>query len=135
MMRKLIATIATAGAFSLAAISMTAAAPVEGFEDLYAAAFAACTPGVDGGPPDPVTCEGAINAYSAALVNAGVAPAVALASFTELRAEVIDAGGGEAIENLFEELLPESGAIVNVPLGPGGGGETTGGGGTPASPG
>lgn len=115
-MRKLITTFATASALSMAAISMTAAAPVPGFEALYEAAFAACTPS-GGAAPSVDACEAAINAYSSALIAAGVEPAVALESFTELRAEVAEAGGGAAIDALFEELLPESGA-VDAPIGP-----------------
>lgn len=109
-MRKLITTFATAGVLSIAALTISNAAPVAGFEALYDAAFAACTP-AGGVAPDPAACEAAINAYSQALIAAGVDPAVALQSFTELRSEVAAAGGGDAIEALFEELLPESGAV------------------------
>ncbi|WP_297105358.1 hypothetical protein [uncultured Devosia sp.] len=42
---------------------------------------------------------------------AGIDPAVALQSFTELRAEVRARGGGDVIDALFEELLPDSGAV------------------------
>lgn len=110
-MRKLITTFATAGVLSMTALSATFAAPVPGFEALYQAAFAACTP-ADGVAADTSACELAINAYSGALVAAGIDPAVALASFTELRAEVAAAGGGAAIEGLFEELLPDSGSVT-----------------------
>jgi hypothetical protein len=113
-MRNLITTIATAGVISLASLSPSIAAPVPGFEALYGAAFAACTPS-NGVPPSPAACEAAILAYSEALIAAGIAPAVALASFTELRTEVVAAGGGAAIDALFEELLPESGDIGPVP--------------------
>lgn len=105
-MRKLIPTMAM-GLFAVASMSVANAAPVPGFEALYQAAFAACTP--PAGTPE--ACEAAINAYSAALVAAGVDPVVALQSFTELRAEVAAAGGGAVIDALFEELLPESGAV------------------------
>jgi hypothetical protein len=129
-MRKLIITFATAGVLSMTALSATNAAPVPGFEALYQAAFAACTP-TGGAAANPAACEAAINAYSAALIAAGVTPTVALASFTELRAEVTAAGGGDAIEALFEELLPESGSVTPPP------GDTppaNDGSGTPASP-
>lgn len=109
-MRKLIATVLLTAAFGTSVVSAPNAAPVPGFESLYAAVFAACTPpaGTSG------ACEAAINAYSAALVTAGVDPAVALASFTELRSEVVAAGGAAEIDALFEALLPESGAIGPV---------------------
>jgi len=131
-MRKLITTFATAGVLSMTALSATQAAPVPGFEALYQAAFAACTPS-GGAAASAAACEAAINAYSAALVTAGIEPAVALASFTELRSEVAAAGGGAAIEGLFEELLPESGATTptDSPTPDAFGG---GDGGTPASP-
>lgn len=109
-MRKLILTLMTAGVLGVATMSANAAA-VPGFEVLYNAAFAACTPS-RGIPPVPAACEAALNAYSAALIKAGIDPAVALASFTELRAEVAAAGGGAAIEALFEELLPDSGSVT-----------------------
>lgn len=108
-MRNRFASILTAGAMtamSLGAIQPIAA-PVPGFEDFYAAVLSACTPPAG----TPAACEAAINAYSAALVAAGVDPAVALQSFTELRAEVAAQGGGDVIEALFEELLPDSGAV------------------------
>lgn len=108
-MRKNLAFLATAGVISAMSFGpiQAMAAAVPGFEDLYNAVFASCTPPAG----TPAACEAAINAYSAALVAAGVDPAVALQSFTELRAEVAAAGGGAAIEALFEELLPDSGAI------------------------
>lgn len=108
-MRNKLASIVTIGAISLFSFGnlQVAAAPVPGFEGLYEAVLGACTPPAG----TPAACEAAINAYSAALVAAGVDPAVALQSFTELRAEVVAAGGGEAIDALFEELLPESGAV------------------------
>lgn len=108
-MRKLIMTIATAGVLSISALSGANAAPVPGFEGLYNAVLASCAP--SGGAADADACAAAINALSAAMIAGGVAPATALQSFTELRAEVRAAGGGDAIEALFEELLPESGAL------------------------
>ena len=109
-MFKRVSTFALVGLIGLASFSATKAAPVPGFEALYQAVFAACTP-AGGVAPASAACEAAINAYSGALVAAGVGPALALQSFTELRAEVAAAGGGDVIEALFEELLPESGAI------------------------
>jgi hypothetical protein len=109
-MRKIFTAVGMAGAISLATLTMSYAAPVPGFEALYQAAFAACTP-ANGVPPSPEACEAAINAYSAALIAAGIDPAVVLTSFTALRAEVAAAGGGDAIAALFEALLPETGAI------------------------
>jgi hypothetical protein len=109
-MRKLITTIAIAGVLGVAAISPSNAAPVPGFEGLYAEAFTACT------PPNgtPTTCRAAIQALTNAMIAAGVDVAVALQSFAELRSEVRVAGGGDAIEAVFEELLPESGALGNA---------------------
>lgn len=104
-MRKLITTIATAGVLSMTAFSAASAAPVPGFEAQYAAALAACTPATG----TPAACEAAINALSAAMIAAGVPQDVALASFTELRSEVAAAGG---FVDIFEELLPESGAVT-----------------------
>lgn len=104
-MRKLITTIATAGVLSMTAFSAANAAPVPGFEAQYAAALAACTPATG----TPAACEAALNALSAAMIAAGVPQDVALASFTELRSEVAAAGG---FEDIFEELLPESGAVT-----------------------
>lgn len=103
-MRKLFTTLAAIGVLGLGAASGAVGAPVAGFEAQYAAAFAACTP--PGGTP--AACEAAINALSAAMIAAGVDQAVALQSFTELRSEVVAAGG---FEEIFEELLPESGAV------------------------
>ncbi|MBJ3783117.1 hypothetical protein [Devosia sediminis] len=107
-MSKFFATVGAVATFSLAAISMPNAAPVPGFEALYAAAFAACTP--PAGTPE--ACEAAINDLSAAMIAAGIPQDVALASFTELRAEVVAEGG---FEDIFEELLPDSGAISGTP--------------------
>lgn len=107
-MRNKLVSLVSIGAIS--ALSFAAqpalAAAVPGFEGLYDAVLSACTPPLG----TPAACEAAINAYSAALVEAGIDPEVALQSFTELRAEVRAAGGGDVIEALFEELLPESGA-------------------------
>lgn len=98
-------SIGAIAAFSFAA-QPAFAAPVPGFEALYNAVLTACTPPLG----TPAACEAAINAYSSALVAAGVDPVVALQSFTALRAEVAANGGGDVIEALFEQLLPESGA-------------------------
>ena len=105
-MRKLIATVLLTAAFGTSVVSSAHADPVPGFESLYAAVFAACTPpaGTSG------ACEAAINAYSAALVTAGVDPAVALASFTELRSEVVAARGAAQIDAVLEALHPQCGA-------------------------
>lgn len=111
LVRKLMMRFATASVLSLVTLSATMAAPVQGFDDLYNAAFAACTP-ADGRAAVPAACEAAINAYAAALIEAGVDPALALGSFTALRADVAAAGGGAAIADLFEQLLPESGSLT-----------------------
>lgn len=108
-MRNKLASIIAVGTLSLMSFGtfQASAAPVPGFEALYNAVLVACTPPRG----TPAACEAAINAYSAALVAAGIDPAVALRSFTELRAEVAAAGGGAVIDALFEQLLPESGAV------------------------
>jgi hypothetical protein len=110
-MRKLITTLAMAGVLGLSAVSAATAAPVPGFEAQYNAVLGACA----GAAANPEACEAAILAYSGALVAAGVAPAVALQSFTELRTEVAEAGGSLEVASLFEELLPESGAVGDNP--------------------
>jgi len=109
-------SIVTVGAFSLSSLGtlQAVAAPVPGFEGLYDAVLSACTPPAG----TPAACEAAVNAYSGALVAAGIEPEVAVASFTELRAEVEAAGGGEVIDSLFEDLLPESGAVGGVEASP-----------------
>ncbi|MBB4053771.1 hypothetical protein GGR20_003433 [Devosia subaequoris] len=115
-MRNKFISLKAVGAFS--ALSFAAlpalAAPVSGFEALYDAVLTNCTPPAG----TPAACEAAINAYSSALVSAGVDPVVALQSFTELRSEVAAAGGGDTIEALFEQLLPESGAVGGVQASP-----------------
>jgi hypothetical protein len=87
------------------------AAPVPGFEGVYAANYAACV------LPDGTleACEAAINAHVAALVGGGVDIDDANAAFTALRAEVFAANEPDpdfqaAIDALFELLLPDSGA-------------------------
>jgi len=111
-MRKLITTFATAGLLSIAAVSVSNAAPVAGFEAGYAALTTACSLPV-GTVAD---CETQINAYSAALIAGGVSQDAALQSFTAVRAEVFainapQAGFQASIDELFERLLPNSGAI------------------------
>lgn len=110
-MRKLMTVVAMAGLMGLGASTGSMAAPVAGFDAQYNAVVAACTAG-----GTPARCEAAINLYSAALIAAGVAPDVALVSFTELRSEIGAANGGNAtllaqVDGLFEELLPESGDL------------------------
>jgi hypothetical protein len=100
-----------AGVLGLGAISAGNAAPVPGFEAQYNAVLAACA----GPAATRAACEAAIIAYSGALVAAGVAPEVALASFTALRSEVAAAGGSVEVAALFEELLPESGNVGDNP--------------------
>ena len=115
-MRNKLISLVTAGtitALSFGAVPVVAA-PVAGFEALYDAVVSQCTPPLG----TPAACEAAINAYSSALVTAGVDPVVALQSFTEARAEVAALGGGDAIEGLFEELLPESGAVGGTQASP-----------------
>lgn len=130
-MRKLITTLATAGVLGLAAPLGAVAAPVPGFEAQYAALIAGCTL-PDGTLP---LCESAINNYAGDLVGI-VDLAVANQSFTEARGEVFAANEPdepfqEAIDALFELLLPDSGAIIGDDTGGPGPEGTTG---SPASP-
>ncbi|MCR6673613.1 hypothetical protein [Devosia ginsengisoli] len=113
-MRRLVASIVTAGMLSVAGLSGANAAPVPGFEDLYNTVFTSCT------LPDGTlaACEAAINAYASALV-ANVELTVANQSFSELRQEVFVANAADEefqadIDALFELLLPDSGAIGAV---------------------
>ena len=82
-MRKLITAITTASMLGLGAVSGTVAAPVPGYEGLYATLISSCSL-PDGALP---ACEAAINAYAGALV-AGVDIDTANQSFTEARLEV-----------------------------------------------
>jgi len=107
-MRKLITVLGATGFVGLAAMSTAQAAPVPGYEALYEAVFLACTP--DAGVV-PIVTVCTINAYSSALIAGGVSEEAALQSFAALRGEVAVADGGLPIDAVFEELLPESGAI------------------------
>lgn len=114
-MRRLLTTLCTVGALSFSSVAY--AAPVPGFEDQYNSVLAACT--VPAGTVE--ACTAAINGYVAALVAAGVPLDQANASFRELRAEVRAANAANpaflaAIEALFEQLLPDSGAVVVPPV-------------------
>ncbi len=109
-MRKLITVLGATGFAGLAAMSSAQAAPVPGYEALYEAVFLACTPDA-GVAPVVAVCTDAINAYSSALIAGGVSEEAALQSFAALRGEVAVADGGLPIDAVFEELLPESGAI------------------------
>ena len=110
-MRKLITAITTASMLGLGAVSGTVAAPVPGYEGLYATLISSCSL-PDGALP---ACEAAINAYAGALV-AGVDIDTANQSFTEARLEVFALNAADEafqadVDALFELLLPESGAI------------------------
>lgn len=116
-MRKLITTIATAGVLSMTAFSATLAAPVPGFEALYATLITSCSLPITDGKVG--ACEAAINTYSTALV-VGTDIATANASFTEARQEVFALNAADEafqaqIDALFELLLPDSGAIGGAP--------------------
>lgn len=110
-MRRLISVIATASVLGLGAVSGTVAAPVPGFEGLYTTLIASCSL-----PAGTVAnCETAINAYSSALV-ASVDIDTANLSFTAARSEVFALNASNEtfqrqIDDLFELLLPNSGAI------------------------
>ena len=134
-MRKLITTIATAGVFGISAVTAASAAPVGGYEALYATVIASCS--LPNGTLE--ACEAAINGYSSALV-VSVDISVANQSFSEARLEVFALNAPDPefqarIDALFELLLPDSGAIVVTPDGPTFAPTVTGtDGGTPASP-
>ena len=124
------AAVVTVGLFSATHVS---AAPVPGFEDNYAANYAACV------LPDGTVeaCEDAINAHVAALLGGSVNEVDANNSFSALRREVFVANEPDPvfqaqIDALFEQLLPESGAVR---LGNGGGSGGSGGIDFPAIPG
>lgn len=122
-MRKHLPAVALVLGMSFSSASGIAAAPVSGNPDyvgLYDAAFAQCT--VPAGALS--ACETAINAYANRVVADGVDIATANESFSALRLEVFAANDSDPafqaqIDALFEELLPDSGAI-------GGGGGTPG---------
>lgn len=104
-----------AAVVSLAGVGYAVAAPVPGFQANYTANFAACT--LPNGTL--AACETAINAHSAALVAAGIDLATANTAFTALRSEVFVANAADEdfrglIDALFEQLLPDSGAIGPV---------------------
>ncbi|MBD8066785.1 hypothetical protein IC608_15025 [Devosia sp. PTR5] len=110
-------------------VSSAMAAPVPGFDQLYAQNFTACTL-PDGTVAD---CEAAIQEHVAALVAASVDVDTANASFTALRREVFLANAADEvfqaeIDALFELLLPESGDIGAPGAGAAGGDGGAGGG-------
>ena len=118
-MRKFLLTFVTAGLTSFAPVTSLQAAPVPGYETFYDATFAACT------LPDGTVeaCAASINAYTDALISGGVSLDEANSSFTVLRADVFAANAADEefaalIDALFEELLPESGAIGPVSASP-----------------
>lgn len=91
--------------------SASFAAPITGYEALYQAVFTDCT--LPNGTVE--RCENAINAYATAIV-AEVDLSAANLSFSALRQEVFDANVVDEpfqieIDELFELLLPDSGAI------------------------
>ncbi len=111
-MRRLIITFATAGLLGLATPLTIAAAPVPGYEAQYATLIGDCT--LPAGTVD--LCGAAINDYSTALIGF-VDLSVANESFSEARRAVFAANEPDevfqfAIDALFEELLPDSGAVL-----------------------
>ncbi|KKB09799.1 hypothetical protein VE26_08070 [Devosia chinhatensis] len=117
-----------------------AAAPVAGNADyvtLYDAAFSGCT--VPAGSV--AACEAALTAYSSRLVADNIEIEVANASFSALRIDVRAANAGNPefqalIEALFEQLLPDSGAIAGPVTGtaPVGADPSSPGAGSPTAP-
>lgn len=105
-MRRLMATIALSIFLGAATVSAAWATAVPGFETQYDAVKVACAP-----TGTAEACIAAINTLSAAMIAGGVPADAALRSFTELRAEVVAAGGTAEIEAIFEELLPDSGSV------------------------
>ena len=111
-MRKLITVLGMVGIAGLSAVSSSQAAPVAGYDGLYDAVISSCS--LPAGTVD--TCSAAITAYAGALINDGVAIEVANQSFSEARLEVFALNAADeefqaVIDALFEELLPDSGAI------------------------
>ncbi len=135
-MRKLITVLGMVGIAGLSVVSTSQAAPVSGYDGLYNAVISSCS--LPDGTVD--ACSAAITAYAGALINADVAIEVANQSFSEARLEVFALNAGDeefqaVIDALFEELLPDSGAIGVVPgLPEGPGAPLTDSGPTPASP-
>ncbi len=126
-MRRLLTTLCAVGALSFSSVAY--AEPVPGFEEQYNSALASCT--VPAGTVD--ACTAAINGYVAALVGAGVPLEQANISFRALRTEVRVRNAANpqflaAIEALFEQLLPDSGAVGGGTPPAAGGGEADGGG-------
>lgn len=105
--------------FGVLAPVVSNAAPIPGFEAEYQANFVACT--LPDGSPE--ACALAMQAYVDALVAAGIGLEEANASFSALRQEIFAANASTlafqtAISGLFEQLLPDSGAIGGVPASP-----------------
>lgn len=114
-MRKLITILGMVGVAGLSAVSGSNAAPVSGYDALYNAVISSCSL-PDGTVDD---CASAITAYSGALITADVDIGAANQSFSEARSEVFALNAADpefqaAIDALFEELLPDSGAIGPV---------------------
>ena len=115
------------------------AAPVSGYEALYQDVERHCSLPIG----TLLDCENAINAYSNALIGAGVSLDAANASFQAVRAVVWtnnepDPEFQADIDALFELLLPDSGALADAPaagggIGAGGLGPTRGGANRPIS--
>jgi len=110
-MRKLITVLSAFLAF--AGTGQAIASPVPGYESFYTANYAACT--LPNGTV--AACETAINNHVSALVGGGVDTAEANNSFTALRSEVFSANSADEdfraqIDALFEQLLPNSGAVT-----------------------
>jgi hypothetical protein len=111
-MRKLITTLAIAGLIGLMPPLAVSAAAVRGYEAQYDALIGGCT--LAAGSVD--LCGVAINDYSTALLGL-VDLSEANESFSEARREVFAANEPDevfqfAIDALFEELLPDSGAVL-----------------------
>ena len=114
-MRKHLPAVALVLGMSFSSASGIAAAPVSGNPDyvgLYVAVFAQCT--VPAGSLS--ACVSAFYAYANRVVADGVVFGTANESFSALRLEVFAANESDPafqaqIDALFEELLPDSGAI------------------------
>ena len=128
-MRNFMPKIALASGIVFAAVTWASAAPVPGnpeYDSLYATVFLACT--IPGGSV--AACSQAITAYGTRLANDAddVPLEIANTSFTQLRTDVFAANSPTPfaadpavfettqtfqaqIDELFEQLLPESGDV------------------------
>lgn len=111
-MRSFLPTMAATAVLSFFVAGNAMAAAVPGYETQYNTLVINCT--IPIGTLE--ECGAAINAYSGALIAGGISITVANLSFSAVRQEVFTANAPDGafqsqIDALFEQLLPDSGAI------------------------